>query len=125
MSRPVFNLGAFLDKERLKTDGSNYTSWFRSSRIVLSPHRMGYVLDAAMGDAPKPDAPKDEQAVYQTKVEDTAFVQSGMLFAMESDLQKLFEKMSAFEIITDLKAIFHLRHRRRGTKLPNCSSLPV
>jgi hypothetical protein len=29
-----------------------------------------------------------------------------MLFAMESDMQKRFEKMSAFEIITDLKAIF-------------------
>jgi hypothetical protein len=39
-------------------------------------------------------------------VEDASFVQSGMLFAMESDLQKRFEKMSAFEIITDLKAVF-------------------
>jgi hypothetical protein len=29
-----------------------------------------------------------------------------MLFAMESDLQKRFEKMSAFEIITGLKALF-------------------
>jgi hypothetical protein len=29
-----------------------------------------------------------------------------MLFAMESDLQECFEKMSAFEIITDLQAIF-------------------
>jgi hypothetical protein len=29
-----------------------------------------------------------------------------MLFAMESDLQKHFEKMSAFEIITDLKDVF-------------------
>jgi hypothetical protein len=29
-----------------------------------------------------------------------------MLFAMESDLQKRFEKMGAFEIITDLKAVF-------------------
>jgi hypothetical protein len=29
-----------------------------------------------------------------------------MLFAMESDLQKRFEKMSAFEIITDLKTVF-------------------
>jgi hypothetical protein len=67
---------------------------------------MGYVLDALVGDAPKPDAPKGEQAVYQTKVEDASFVQSGMLFAMESDLEKRFEKMSAFEIITDLKAIF-------------------
>jgi hypothetical protein len=29
-----------------------------------------------------------------------------MLYAMESNLQKCFEKMSAFEIITDLKAVF-------------------
>jgi hypothetical protein len=28
------------------------------------------------------------------------------LFAMESDMQKCFEKMSAFEIITNLKAVF-------------------
>jgi hypothetical protein len=74
MSRPVFNLGAFLDKEKLKTDGSNFTSWFHNFRIVLSPHRMGYVLDATVGDAPKLDAPKDEQAVYQTKVEDASFI---------------------------------------------------
>jgi hypothetical protein len=29
-----------------------------------------------------------------------------MLYAMESELQKRFEKMGAFEIITDLKAVF-------------------
>jgi hypothetical protein len=29
-----------------------------------------------------------------------------MLYAMESDLQKRFEKMRAFETITDLKVIF-------------------
>jgi hypothetical protein len=29
-----------------------------------------------------------------------------MLFAIESDLQKHFEKISAFEIITDLKVVF-------------------
>jgi hypothetical protein len=106
MSRPVFNLGAFLEKEKLKTDGLNFTTWFRTLRIILSPQRMGYVLDAVVGAAPKPDAPKDDQAVYQAKVEDASFIQSGMLFAMESDLQKCFEKMSSFEIITDLKAVF-------------------
>jgi hypothetical protein len=67
---------------------------------------MGYVLDAAMGDASKANASKDDQAVYQTKVDDASFIQSGMLFFMESDLQKRFEKMSAFEIITDLKDVF-------------------
>jgi hypothetical protein len=60
MSRPVFNLGAFLEKEKLKTDGSNFTTWFRTLRIILAPHRMGYVLDAAVGDAPRPEASKDE-----------------------------------------------------------------
>jgi hypothetical protein len=67
---------------------------------------MGYVLDAAVGAAPNGDASNDEKAVYQTKVDDALFVQSGMLYAMESDLQKSLEKMNAFEIITDLKAIF-------------------
>jgi hypothetical protein len=74
MSRPVFNLGAFLEKEKLKTDGSNFTTWFSTLRIILAPHRMGYVLDATMGDAPKPEAYKDERAVYLTKVEDALFV---------------------------------------------------
>jgi hypothetical protein len=67
---------------------------------------MGYVLDVAIGDAPSGDASKDDKAIYQTKVDDASFVQSGMLYAMESDLQKHFEKMGAFEIITDFKAVF-------------------
>jgi hypothetical protein len=75
-------------------------------RIILATHRTGYVLDAAIGDAPNMDASKDDKVVYQTKVDDASFVQSGMLFAMESELQKRFEKMGAFEIITDLKAVF-------------------
>jgi hypothetical protein len=67
MSRPTFNLGAFLEKEKLKTDGSNFTTWFRTLRINLAPHKMGYVLEAAIGDAPREDASKEEKAVYQTK----------------------------------------------------------
>jgi hypothetical protein len=96
MARPTFNLGAFLEKEKLKTDGSNFTTWFCTLRIILAPHRMGYILDAAIGEAPKEDASKDDKAIYQTKMDDASFVQSGMLFAMESDLQKCFEKMSSF-----------------------------
>jgi hypothetical protein len=67
---------------------------------------MGYVLDATIGDAPKEGASNDEKAVYLTKVEGASFVHSGMLYAMESDLQKLFEKVSTYEIIINLKAIF-------------------
>jgi hypothetical protein len=86
MSRPTFNLGAFLEKERLKTDGSNFTTWFRTLRIILAPHRMGFVLDVVVGNTPKEGASTDEKNVYQKKVDNSAFVQSGMLFAMESDL---------------------------------------
>jgi hypothetical protein len=71
---------------------------------------MGYVLDVIVGDAPKEGASNDEKNVYRTnKVDDLAFVQSGMLFAMEPDLQKLFEKMSAFEISLISKPFLHLR----------------
>jgi hypothetical protein len=106
MALPAFNLGAFLEKQKLNTDGSNFTTWFCTLRIILAPHKMGYVLDAAVGDAPSGDASKDDKAVYQTKVDNALFVQSGMLFAMESDMQKRFEKMRAFDIITNLNAIF-------------------
>ena len=57
-------------------------------------------------DKPTNDASEDDKKVYQTKSEDSSFVQSGMLYAMEADLQKRFEKMSAFEIISDLKVVF-------------------
>ena len=106
MSRPTFNLGLFLEKEKLKTNGSNFMSWFRNLRILLTPHKVAYVIEAALGDPPADDASEDDKKVYQTKSEDSSFVQSGMLYAMEADLQKRFEKMSAFEIISDLKAVF-------------------
>jgi hypothetical protein len=67
---------------------------------------MGYILDAAIGDAPNADASKDDKVIYQTKVDDASFVHSSMLFAMESDMQKRFEKMGACEIITNLKVVF-------------------
>jgi hypothetical protein len=76
MSCPIFNLVAFLEKEKIKTNGSNFTTWFRTLRIILAPRRMGYVLDAAIGKVPNMDASKDDMAVYQTKVDDTLFVQS-------------------------------------------------
>jgi hypothetical protein len=67
---------------------------------------MGYVFDAAIGDAPKEGASNDDKNVYKTKMDDSSFVHNGKLFSIESDLQKHFEKMSAFEIITDLKTFF-------------------
>src|ERR1041385_5019319 len=104
--RPSFNLGSFLDKDKLKTDGSNFTNWFRTLRILLVPLKMAYVLKAAVGDEPPADASQDEKNVYLSKTDDYNLVHSGMLYSMEAELQKRFERMGAYEIITDLKAVF-------------------
>src|SRR3954463_15581508 len=104
--RPSFNLGSFIEKEKLKTDGSNFTNWFRTLRILLVPLKMAYILEAALGDAPADDASQDEKNVYLSKTDDYNLVQSGMLYSMDDELQKRFERMGAYEIITDLKAVF-------------------
>jgi hypothetical protein len=51
---------------------------------------MGYVLDATIGTAPSGDASNDYKVVYQTKVDDPLFIESGMMYAMESNMQKSF-----------------------------------
>ena len=106
MSRRTFNLGPFLELEKLKTDGSNFTTWFCTLRILLAPHKISYVLEAALGDKPSDTAPENDRSVYQAKADVSSLVQSGMLYAMESELQERFEKMGAYDIITYLKAVF-------------------
>ena len=78
----------------------------RTLRILLVPLKMAYVLEGALGDAPADDASQDEKNVYLSRTDDYNLVQSGMLYSMEAELQKRFERMGAYEIITDLKAVF-------------------
>src|SRR3954469_7841029 len=104
--RPTFNLGSFLEKDKLKIDGTNFTNWFRTLRILLVTLKMAYVLEGPLGDAPAEDASQDEKNVYLSKTDDYNLVQSGMLYSMEAELQKRFERMGAYEIITDFKAVF-------------------
>jgi hypothetical protein len=106
MSRPTFNLGQFLEKDKLKTNGSNFIDWQRNLRILLAPAKLTHVLEAAIGEPPAATASDDEKNVYSTKVDDSTIVQSGMLYAMEAELQKRYEKKSAYEIITDLVAVY-------------------
>ena len=46
------NFNAFLEKTKLKDDGSNYADWVRSLRIILIASKRLYVLDAPLGDPP-------------------------------------------------------------------------
>ena len=52
MARPVvpLNFNAFLEKAKLKDDGSNYTDWVRNLRIVLIAAQKDYVLNAPLSE---------------------------------------------------------------------------
>ena len=48
MARAVvpLNFNVFLEKAKLKDDGSNYTDWVRNLRIILIAAQKNYVLEA-------------------------------------------------------------------------------
>ena len=49
------NFNAFLEKTKLKDDGSNYTDWVRNLRIILIAAKKAYVLAGPLGEAPIPE----------------------------------------------------------------------
>ena len=52
MSLPniTMNFNAFLEKDKLKDDGSNFSYWFMNLKIILTAAKILYVLDAPLGD---------------------------------------------------------------------------
>ena len=54
MARAVapLNFNAFLEKAKLKDDGSNFVDWARNLRIILTASQQAYVLDAPLGAPP-------------------------------------------------------------------------
>ena len=54
MARAVvpLNFNAFLEKAKLKDDGSNYTDWVYNLRIILMAAQKNYVLEAPLGAKP-------------------------------------------------------------------------
>ena len=53
------NFNAFLEKAKLKDDGSNYTYWVRKLRIILIAAQKNYVLEAPLSARPAADAIAD------------------------------------------------------------------
>ena len=105
------NFNAFLEKTKLKDDGSNYTDWVRNLRIILIAAKRSYVLEAPLGDAPAPDADQDVLNVWQSRSDDYSLVQCGMLYSLESGLQKRFEHHGAYEMFEELKMVFQAHAR--------------
>ena len=81
------NFNAFLEKGKLKDDGSNYTDLVRNLRIILIAAQKNYVLDAPLGDRPIAGATPDVMNVWQSKAADYSIVQCAMLYGLEPGLQ--------------------------------------
>ena len=64
----------FLEKTKLKDDGSNYTDWIRDLRIILIAAQKNYVLDAPLGDRPITGADVDVMNVWQARYDDYLIV---------------------------------------------------
>ena len=71
MARAVvpLNFHAFLEKAKLKDDGSNYMDWVHNLRIILIAAQKNYVLEAALGAKPAAGATPDVMNVWQSKAD--------------------------------------------------------
>ena len=76
MARVVvpLNFNAFLEKAKLKDDGSNYTDWVRDLRIFLITAQKNYVLDAPLGDGPIAGENADVVNVWQARYDNYLIV---------------------------------------------------
>ena len=119
MARAVvpLNFNAFLEKAKLKDDGSNYTDWVRNLRIILIAAQKNYVLHALLGARPAAGATADVMNLWKAKSDDYSIVQCAMLYGLESGLQRRFEHHGAYEMFQELKMIFqtHARVKRYET----------
>ena len=60
----------FLEKNKLKDDGINYTDWVRNLRIILIAAQKNYVLEAPLGARPDEGATPDVMIIWQSKADD-------------------------------------------------------
>src|SRR4051812_19029621 len=104
------NFNAFLEKTKLKDDGSNYTDWVRNLRITLIAAKKQYVLEAPLGNAPISEN-QDVMNAWQQRADDYSLVQCGMLYSLEPGLQKSFEHHGAYEMFEELKLVFQAHSR--------------
>ena len=114
-----FNFNAFLEKAKLKDDGSNYTDWVRNLRIILFAPHTNSVLDAPLGERPAVGADDDVMNVWQSKADDSSIVQCAMLYGLEPGLQRRFERHGAYEMFQELNLIFQANARIERYEVSN------
>ncbi|KAK1681378.1 hypothetical protein QYE76_042226 [Lolium multiflorum] len=93
------NFNQFLEKEKLKSNGSNFTDWFRHVRIFLNGGNLQYVLDAPLGDPPAETETDEVKNVYMTrKTRYKNFVMNYNMRNMNKEFPELFGMLKAAEI---------------------------
>ena len=68
------NFNVFLEKAKLKDDGSNYTDWVHNLRITLIAAQKNYVLDAPLGERPTAGADANVMNIWQARYDDYLIV---------------------------------------------------
>ena len=61
---------AFLEKTKLKDDGSNDADWVRDLRFILITGQKNYVVDAPLGDIPIAGEDADVMNVWLAQYDD-------------------------------------------------------
>ena len=107
----TFTLRSVLEKEKL--NGTNFLDWSRNLRIVLKQERKMYALDNEIpNEPPTNNAPRAERDAYSKHLNDSVDVTCLMLTTMNSELQKQFEEMEAFDMMVHLKGMFQEKARQ-------------
>ena len=104
-----FALRSVLDKEKL--NGTNFADWSRNLRIVLRQDKKEHVLEEPIPDVPAENAAATLKSAYKKACDESLDVSCLMLAAMNSDLQKQFENIEAYDMIVALKGMFETQAR--------------
>src|SRR6266498_1918583 len=104
-----FTLRYILEKE--KRNETNFIDWIRNLRIVLKQERKDYILQNPIPLEPAANTPRAERGAYKKHSDDAVDATCLMLATMNSELQKQFENMMAFDIVVQLKNLFQAQAR--------------
>ena len=107
----TLNFNTFLEKAKLKDDGSNFVDWAHNLKLLLQAGKTDYVLNVALGDDPPAAADQDAKNAWLARKEDYLVVQCAVLYALEPGIQHRFERHGAFEMFEELKFIFQKNAR--------------
>jgi hypothetical protein len=86
-----FNFDVFIEKEKLKSNGSNFINWFHNLRMILTGGKKAYVLEEALGGAPTIGTPTDKLNIFEAHKDDYTMIKRTILYIMEPELQNCFE----------------------------------